>query len=75
MACAVTSARAPFTTSAAGLYLRMWQLAGLAEIDGVTGDLAYYEGTVGSRIDELEAMTRRRLAVPNRRLAPAERDG
>ncbi|MGF6884979.1 hypothetical protein ABIA39_003446 [Nocardia sp. GAS34] len=73
--CSVTSLAAPFRAAAVGLYLRMWHMAGLAEIDGVTGDLDYYENSAGSRIDELEAMTRRRLAVATRRLPPSDRRG
>lgn len=72
-ACSVTSAAAPFHAAAVGLYLRMWHVAGLPEIDGVTGDLDYYENSVGSRIDELEAMTRRRLVVATRRLPSSDR--
>lgn len=73
--CSVTSAIAPFTAAAVGLYLRMWHAAGLGQIAGVTDDLDYYEHTVGSRINELEALTRRQLTVATRRLTPAHRGG
>ncbi|WP_067665587.1 hypothetical protein [Nocardia miyunensis] len=73
--CSVTSLAAPFRAAAVGLYLRMWRMAGLPQIDGVTDDLDYYEHSVGSRIDELETMTRRRLAVATRRLPSPDRPG
>jgi hypothetical protein len=55
-----TSLRVPLSTSAAGLYARMWRLAGLPTVDLADAG-EHYEALEGSRIDEHEAWLRRRL--------------
>lgn len=62
------SMRAPLNTEAVGLYFRMWRAAGLPPLEDNTGQLEHYEAIAGSRIDDLEAQSRRRLTMPDRRL-------
>lgn len=64
------SLAAPLNTAAAGLYFRMWKAAGMPEIDpeGHAADLTHYEAIEGSRIDEYEAETRRRVRRDDRTL-------
>ncbi|WP_280361494.1 hypothetical protein [Nocardia wallacei] len=58
------SQRTPMNTTATGLYMRAWKLAGLP------GDhfdhVLHYEAIRGSAIDDLEAEVRHKLAVPDR---------
>lgn len=64
-----TSLIAPLTTAAAGLYFRMWEAAGLPEIDPeghVAADLSHYEAIAGSQIDEHEREVRRRIRREDR---------
>ncbi|WP_280222030.1 hypothetical protein [Nocardia neocaledoniensis] len=57
----------PLNTTAFGLYVRMWRQAGLPAVDGLGGDLGeHYEALNASRIDEFEAIARRKLAQPSR---------
>lgn len=65
--CAVSLA-SPLRSSAAGLYMRMWQTAGFPEIPGVTEIDGHHEALEGSAIDEDEQFARRKLAMANRRL-------
>ncbi|MEV0684792.1 hypothetical protein AB0I35_13095 [Nocardia sp. NPDC050378] len=56
----------PLNTTAFGLYVRMWHHAGLPAVDGLGGDVgANYEAINASRIDEFEAIARRKLAQPS----------
>jgi hypothetical protein len=62
------SLRVPLNTGAAGLYSRMWRLAGLPPV--VLADAGvHYEALEGALIDEQEAMLRRRLQQPWRQLS------
>lgn len=63
-----TSLLAPLTSAATGLCLRMWQAADLPEIRGFAEAARHHEALEGSLIDEHERFTRRKLAVPGRRL-------
>lgn len=68
--CAVlcmTSLRAPLGIVGAGLYLRLWDLAGLPDVQAADHG-RYHETTAGSLIDEAESDLRRRLRQPWRRL-------
>jgi hypothetical protein len=77
LACSEISLRGPMHSAAAGLYFRMWLLA--FPDHPVTRDQAdeqiHYERLYGTRIDELEAVMRRRLADPERQLADVECPG
>ncbi|MGI5213330.1 hypothetical protein [Plantactinospora sp. CA-290183] len=55
-----TSLRAPLTTSAVGLYVRMWARAGLPPVE-MSDSSAYYEALAGSAIDENEAWLRHKV--------------
>jgi hypothetical protein len=63
---------APLKSPAFGLYLRMWQAAGLPDIgdDDMDMDevLAHHEALEGERIDDLERETRRKITVRDRQL-------
>ncbi|MGW5315470.1 hypothetical protein [Nocardia thailandica] len=57
----------PLNTTAFGLYARMWHHAGLPAVDGLDEEVcAHYEALNASRIDEFEAIARRKLAQPSR---------
>lgn len=57
----------PLNTTAFGLYARMWRHAGLPAVDGLGEEVcAHYEALNASRIDEFEAVARRKLAQPSR---------
>jgi hypothetical protein len=62
----------PMRSSAAGLYARMWQSARLPNIPELTALSEHHEALEGSRIDDHESMTRRKLAVPTRTLDTIE---
>ncbi|MEV0109216.1 hypothetical protein AB0H42_23140 [Nocardia sp. NPDC050799] len=62
------SMRAPLNTESVGLYFRMWRAAALPPLEDNAGQLEHYEAITGSRIDELEAESRHRLTMPDRRL-------
>ncbi|MBF6290190.1 hypothetical protein [Nocardia cyriacigeorgica] len=53
----------PLNTTAFGLYARIWRQAGLPAVAGL-GE--HYEALNASRIDEFEAIARRKLAQPSR---------
>jgi hypothetical protein len=55
-----TSLRAPLTTSGAGLYVRMWESAGLPAVE-MTDSGVPYEALAGSAIDGHEVWLRRKL--------------
>ncbi|WP_367135827.1 hypothetical protein [Saccharothrix sp. HUAS TT1] len=65
----------PLNTSAAGLYFRMWQKAFPDLVPAIESDLPHYEALKGSQIDDLEAESRRKLAVAERVLGEIECGG
>ncbi|HEY3944413.1 MAG TPA: hypothetical protein VGL78_04230 [Solirubrobacteraceae bacterium] len=65
VACSELSLVAPLTSSAAGLFSRMWRLVGCPDIDGAA---EHYEELHASTIDELETETRTRLRDDSRKL-------
>lgn len=77
LVCSRTSALAPFHTSAVGLFLRAWALAfpDRADVAGSVLDRQHYEALRADQIDDLEAETRRKLTVPNRRLTAVDCPG
>jgi hypothetical protein len=72
--CSETSQLAPLTTAGSGLYLRMWARAFPDQpiLDDGGERLGHYEALTGSAIDEHEAVMRRKLSQPWRRLDVAE---
>ncbi len=70
MACSETSLLAPLTTSGSGLYLRVWAKAfpDRPVMDDGGERLAHHEALKGDVIDEHEAVMRRKLSQPWRRL-------
>ena len=72
--CSRASAVAPFHTSAVGLYLRMWATAfpDRADVAGSVLDREHYEALRSDEIDDLEAVSRRKTAARDRRLALTE---
>jgi hypothetical protein len=73
-ACHDASQLAPLTTSAMGLYVRMWAIA--FPDKGVLGDnREHYEALKGANIDSLESESRRKLAVQDRLLDDIECTG
>lgn len=67
-ACMEASLSAPLNSRAAGLYLRMWRLAGFPPHETLSEASDHHEAWEGSLIDELERLARKRLTVPDRRL-------
>lgn len=63
-----TSQLAPLKSAAAGLYMRMWQAAGLPEIPDLPEASHHYEALEKSTIDDHERFARRKLTVADRRL-------
>jgi len=63
-----TSLLSPLTSAATGLYLRMWQRAGLPELEDFADAGRHHEALEKSVIDDHEALARRKLAMPDRRL-------
>lgn len=57
--------------SGMGLYYRMWAQAFPGRPNPGGDNLSHYEALCGSAIDDLEATTRSKLAVPNRQLDTA----
>lgn len=68
-ACHDISLVTPVSSPAAGLYVRMWTAAGLPSAAFDASRAAHHEALEAERIDELEADTRRRLAVADRHLS------
>ena len=68
--CSEASLVTPLNTAATGLYMRIWARAfpgtrnAFTEID----DAGHYEAIAGSSIDRIEAETRRKLTITDRRL-------
>lgn len=72
--CYEASQRAPLTSPATGLYMRMWSQA--FPDKPVFGDAGeHHEALEGSRIDDMEADTRRKLTVRERTLGEIECEG
>ena len=66
----------PLTSAAIGLYLRMWQQAGMPDPGGEFATvLGHHEALEGGRIDDHERYARAKLADPARRLGDIECDG
>lgn len=63
--CCEASAVAPLTSTAAGLYFRMWASA-FPEMPPASDHLQHYEALEGSAIDDLEATSRQDLARNDR---------
>jgi hypothetical protein len=63
---------APLRSSAAGLYFRAWQSAGLPDFPELVSASENHEALEGSRIDDHEAETRRKLTDPTRTLDKVE---
>jgi hypothetical protein len=75
IACCESSQLAPLTTTATGLYARMWEQAFPAmsmQWDGVS---KHYEALRGSQIDEAEREMRRKLADQDRRITEIDCHG
>jgi hypothetical protein len=74
IACSQTSLLAPLTTSGTGLYLRAWAKAfpDRPIADDSSDRLAHHEALKGDVVDEHEAMVRRKLSQPLRRLDGAK---
>lgn len=70
-----TSLLAPFTSAAAGLYMRMWQAARFPDFPGFAEASRHHEALERSLIDDHEQFARRRLAVPDRRLGTIDCHG
>jgi hypothetical protein len=71
-----TSMLAPLRSSAVGLYMRLWQAAGLPDIgEGFAEDARHHEALEASTIDDHEAFARGKLADPARRLGNIECKG
>ena len=70
LACAQASMVAPFHTAAVGLYLRAWAQAFPDNqlTHEQAGELAHYEALRSDEIDDLEALTRRKVADPRRQI-------
>jgi hypothetical protein len=60
----------PMTTPATGLYMRMWEIA--FPDKKVFDETEHYEAIEGQAIDDLEALTRRKLSVQDRKLGDIE---
>jgi hypothetical protein len=75
LVCSESSLQAPLTTAAAGLYFRMWKQA-FPDAPQPGGDaLDHYEGLRNPDIDYLEQLTRRRAAIPERRIGKVDCPG
>jgi hypothetical protein len=70
-----TSLVAPLNSTAFGLYLRMWNTAGLPSIEATTGQQDHYEAIARSSIDDFEAHSRRWLSRPDRVLGEPDCSG
>ncbi|TQM01697.1 hypothetical protein [Pseudonocardia kunmingensis] len=75
--CALIAANqlSPLRPAAFGLYARMWQLAGLMEIPGLAEAGHHHEALKRSTIDDLERLSRSKLAVAERRLSTIDCPG
>lgn len=76
IACCEASQVAPLTSTAAGLYSRMWPLAFPDHDDAAFGQSrVHYEALKGRQIDELEQESRHKLAVADRRITEIDCGG
>jgi hypothetical protein len=66
---------APLRSSAAGLYFRAWRAAGLPDFPELVPASENHEALEGSRIDDHESETRRKLTDPTRTLDEVEYRG
>ncbi|WP_329431292.1 hypothetical protein OG339_47865 (plasmid) [Streptosporangium sp. NBC_01495] len=73
-ACSDSNKLGPFTSPAAGLYMRVWAQA-FPDKPMFAGRHEHHEALEGSRIDDLEKGLRGKLAVKDRRLGTIECDG
>jgi hypothetical protein len=73
-ACHDASQVAPLTTSAFGLYARMWELA-FPAYPVFSSQREHYEALRGPQISDLESEARRKLAQPGRCLGMITRPG
>ena len=60
------SLRAPLSHDGFGLYARMWDAAGLPEVDGVTDMRTHYEAISADALDEAETYARRHTSRADR---------
>ncbi|SDD87393.1 hypothetical protein [Glycomyces harbinensis] len=67
-----TSLIAPLRSAASGLYFRMWRAAGLPDFHELIPASEKHEALEGSRIDDHESETRRKLTDPTRTLDSVE---
>jgi hypothetical protein len=65
----------PVTSAAAGLYMRMWQAAGLPKVESFAQAGAHHEALEKTLIDHHEQLTRRKLTVAERRLGAITCEG
>ncbi|WP_112136049.1 hypothetical protein [Glycomyces dulcitolivorans] len=63
---------APLQSAASGLYFRMWRAAGLPNFSELIPASENHEALEGSRIDDHESETRRKLTDPTRTLDGVE---
>lgn len=63
--CSEMSLAVPLKSSAAGLYIRMWGAA-FPDVPFLTDSAEHHEALEGSLIDDLEAVSREKLAVHDR---------
>jgi hypothetical protein len=72
---ATASQRAPLTSAAAGLYMRMWRAADFPALPAFTEAGYHHEALEKTLIDDLEQLTRRKIAVAERRLGTIDCPG
>jgi hypothetical protein len=75
IACCEASLLSPLTTTAAGLYCRMWAIAFPGHSDVWAGQGEHYEGLRGTQIDDLEREARHKTASAGRRRGDIECGG
>jgi hypothetical protein len=72
IACCEASLLSPLTTTAAGLYCRMWAAAFPGQRDVWMGQSEHYEGLRGTQISDLEQEARHKTGSPERRTGDIE---
>ncbi|MGW4528852.1 hypothetical protein [Amycolatopsis sp. NPDC004378] len=70
-----TSLLAPLTSAATGLYMRMYQAAGLPQFDELAESSRHHEALEHSLIDDHERFARRQLSMADRRLGDIDCHG
>ncbi|MFI6031573.1 hypothetical protein [Amycolatopsis magusensis] len=70
-----TSLLAPPTSAATGLYMRMYQAAGLPQFDELAESSRHHEALERSLIDDHERFARRQLTMDDRRLGDIDCHG